>query len=151
MSFYQDVIRRDKRFKSTEQIRDIALLEPVTRAAIMAIIADAKAVGTELIVTETYRSADRQAVVYAQGLSKLRSVGAHHFGLACDLCIIENKRADFTGKKYDFLGPLARAHGLVWGGSWKQQDKVHFQRISVADQPQLFCGAWYPDAKYRPA
>jgi len=84
-SFYEDVIKNDPRIDSVKRVSDMALLEPVTRAAISNIVADAKALGIDLMVFETYRSQARQQELFNQGASKLRVVGVHHFGLACDL------------------------------------------------------------------
>src|SRR5438477_13219095 len=84
-SFYEDVIKNDARFNSAKRVADPELLEPVTRAAIANILQDARALGIELMVFETYRSQARQQELFNQGASKLRVVGVHHYGLACDL------------------------------------------------------------------
>ena len=85
MSFYTDIIRPSPLFASTTRIADLDLLEPVTRAAAQEIIAGAAGQGIKLMVFETYRSQERQTELFNQGASKLRHVGVHHFGLACDL------------------------------------------------------------------
>src|SRR5579862_5961696 len=84
-NFYTDVIQKDPRFKSASRIADLALLEPVTRANVQQIIADAATAGIKLMVFETYRSQARQAALYAQKATQLKTVGVHHYGLACDL------------------------------------------------------------------
>src|SRR6058998_2471955 len=84
-SFYEDVIKNDARFNSAKRVADPELLEPVTRAAIANILQDARALGIELMVFETYRSQARQQELFNQGASKLRVGGVHHYGLACDL------------------------------------------------------------------
>lgn len=74
----------DPRFKSIDRVADINLLEAATRQKVLDIIADAKAHGVELMIFETYRSQKRQVELFKQGASKLRQVGVHHYGLACD-------------------------------------------------------------------
>lgn len=155
-NFYTDVICKDPRFKSTEQIRDMALLEPVTRIAVMAIIADAKEQGIDLMVTETYRSLDRQQLLYSQGASTLQQVGVHHYGLACDFCKIVNGKATWDGD-WTFLCLLAVKHGLICGYDWGHpelhhtfQDADHVQRVGIPDQTKLFAGTWYPEEDFRP-
>ena len=155
-NFYTDVIAQQAEFSSTKRIDSLDLLEPATRAAVMAIIEDARTQGLELMVFETYRSRERQALLFEQGATKLRTVGVHHYGLACDL--VKNIGGEPSWKgSFEFLGPLAQTHGLIWGGNWGTPgqphsfiDADHVQRCSVARQADLFAGRWYPDAKYNP-
>ena len=56
---------------------------------------------------------------------------------------------------FSFLGPIARAYGLVWCGDWGQPNlphsfgyNDHVQRCSVEMQAQLFRGDWYPGTNY---
>ena len=95
-NFYINTIRNDKRFNSEERIDDINLLEPVTRKIVQNIIEQARLNGLELMVFETYRSQQRQALLYAQGATKLQNVGVHHYGLACD--IVKNVGGDLHGR-----------------------------------------------------
>lgn len=154
--FFTDVIMKDPRLSSTARVDDLALLEPVTRQAVLDIVQDAKALGIDLIVYETFRSQARQGVLFAKKATKLATVGVHHYGLASDL--VKNIGGDPAWKgDFTFLGKLAKKHGLIWGGDWgkpgvptKFVDGVHVQRVTVARQKQLFAGAWYPDAAYDP-
>src|SRR6185312_11923088 len=155
-SFYDDVISKDARLHSTKRIADPQLLEPATRAAVQAVIDDAAAHGITLMIFETYRSQERQQMLFDQGASQLRTVGVHHYGLACDLVKNINGEPSWKGD-FSFLGKIAPAHGLVWGGDWGQpnlhhsfQDNDHVQRCSVMMQAQLFRGDWYPDGDYNP-
>jgi D-alanyl-D-alanine carboxypeptidase len=66
-SFYEDVIKNDGRFKSVNRVADPNLLEPVTRSAIANILHDARALGIELMIFETYRSQARQQELFNQG------------------------------------------------------------------------------------
>lgn len=149
-NFYTEVVSTDARFHSTDCIRDLGLLEPVTRAAVQAILADAKTAGIELIVTETFRSTDRQAALFKQGATQLQAVGVHHYGLAADFCKIIDGKASWAGD-WGFLRDLAEKHGCISGLDWGDSsirhgfvDPDHIQRIIVADQEALFAGTYYP-------
>src|SRR5581483_2966652 len=155
-SFFEDVIKPDPRFSFTKPINDPALLEPRTRAAVEAIIADAAANGMALMIFETYRSQARQALLFNQHVTQLQTVGVHHYGLACDLVKSVNGEASWKGD-FSLIGQLAQAQALVWGGDWGRpdiphsfRDYPHVQRCSIADQAKLFRGEWYPDDNYSP-
>jgi D-alanyl-D-alanine carboxypeptidase-like protein len=156
MSFYTEVIQPNPLFTSTKRIADLGLLEPDTRAAVEQIIRDAASKGIKLMVYETYRSQERQTELFNQGASKLRNVGVHHFGLACDLVKDVNGEPSWKGD-FGFLKDLAEDNGLIWGGDWGNDtiihnfvDADHVQRINVADQAKLFDLSWYPDEDYEP-
>jgi hypothetical protein len=114
-SFYEDVIKNDARFNSVNRVADPELLEPVTRAAVASILDDARALGIELMVFETCRSQAGQQELFNQEASKLRVVGVHHSGLACDLVKVVAGEPSWKGD-FSFLGKLAHAHRLIWGG-----------------------------------
>lgn len=153
---YTDIISKDSRFKTKKPVDDLDLLEPTTRAAVEAIIADAAAHGVKLMVFESYRSKERQRLLFDQGASKLQNVGVHHYGLAADLVKDVGGQPSWKGD-FSIIGELARAHKLIWGGDWGTPhlphnfiDSVHVQRVSVKRQASLFNGTWYPDAAYNP-
>lgn len=156
MSFFTDVVAKDPRFASTKRINDLDLLEPVIRAVIPKLVEDCRVLGFEVMVFETFRSQARQQQLYAQGATKLRTVGVHNYGLACDIVKVVGGEPSWKGD-FSFLGLLARKHGLIWGGDWGTPgqhhsfiDSVHVQRCSVARQSSLFHGEWYPDPAYNP-
>lgn len=156
MNFYHDVIVNDPRFHSTKVVNDLALLEPVTRAAVQAIIADALEMGIELMIFETYRSKELQQAYFRRGVTKLRNVGVHHYGLAADLVKSVHGNPSWKGS-FDFMLELAERHNMISGLNWGDPDSkhsfidpVHVQRITVADQAALFNGTWYPTADYNP-
>jgi hypothetical protein len=155
-NFFTDVIHADQRLHSTAPVSDIMLLEPKTRELVQAIIADADAHGLKLMVYETYRSQERQQHLFDQGATKLRTVGVHYYGLACDIVKSINGEPSWKGD-FSLLGQLAHAHGLIWGGDWGTPlihhtflDLVHVQRCSIPKQASLFGGLWYPDDNYNP-
>jgi hypothetical protein len=155
-NFYTDVIKKDARFKSLNPIHDMSMLEPVTRELVKRIIADAAAAGIKLMPYETYRSQQRQTKLFDQKATKLKTVGTHHYGIACDLVKDVVGAPSWKGD-FKFLGKLAKKHKMIWGGDWgnpgvkpKFYDAVHVQRCTVAKQKGLFAGTWYPDDNYDP-
>ena len=155
-NFYTDVISRDPRFDSAARVGDPALLEPTTRQLVEGLIASAHRMGIEIMIYETYRSQDRQQALFNNGATKLRTVGVHHYGLACDIVRVVSGEPSWKGD-FSFLGQLAHASGLIWGGDWGDPsikhsfvDSVHVQRCTVARQADLFAGNWYPDDAYNP-
>jgi hypothetical protein len=156
MSFYTDVIQKDRRFQSKDRIHDIELLEPVTRQKIQAIIDDARHMGIALMAFETYRSQERQELLFEQSATQLRKVGVHHFGLAADFVKDINGQPSWKGD-FSFMAHLAHEHGLISGIDWGNPnvrhtfvDSGHVQRVTVRRQASLFSGAWYPDNNYDP-
>jgi hypothetical protein len=156
-NFFTDNILHDPKEPSTHCCDSLAMLEPITRAAVEKIIEEAAVIGIQLRVTETYRSRQRQTQLFAQKATKLKLVGVHHYGLAVDFCKMIDGKPSWAGD-WGFLGELAKRNGLVWGGDWGDpnlpakafHDWDHVQRINLKDQRHLFSGEWYPDEDYRP-
>jgi hypothetical protein len=155
-TFYTDVISKDTRFGSSVRIADAALLEPMTRQLVERIVSTAQQMGIELMIYETYRSQGRQQELFNSGASKLRTVGVHHYGPACDIVRSVGGEPCWKGD-FTFLGQLAQSCGLIWGGDWGAPhikhsfiDSVHVQRCTVGRQGDLFAGGWYPDETYNP-
>ena len=156
-NFYTDTIEKDPRFRSTETIKDLSLLEPGMRAKVAQMIVLAHAAGHELRVGETFRSQARQTQVFNAGASQLRKVGCHGYGLACDLQLWIGGKYDPRGQDYAFFEDLCRKVGLISGIDWGTpnehhsfHDWDHVQAIPVFRQPALFAGAWYPPPSYDP-
>jgi hypothetical protein len=155
-NFFTDVISNDPRFNSVSRVDDLGLVEPTTRELIQRVVAGAKNLGIDVMVFETYRSQARQEELFRQGATQLQKVGVHHYGLACDIVKVVNGEPSWKGD-FSFLGHLAHSAGLIWGGDWGNPDvthtfidEVHLQRCTVARQPDLFAGTWYPAKKYNP-
>lgn len=144
-SFYTDVICKAPEFHSIKSVRRLELLEPTTRDAVQCILRDMSRLGMPLMVTETYRSKERQVELFKQHATSLKTVGTHHYGLACDFAKLVGGEPSWKGD-WSILGGLARKYGLVWGGTWGDAD--HVQRVKIADQNKLFANNWYPDKDY---
>lgn len=80
----------------------------------MGIISAAHGMGIELMIHETYRSQDRQQELFNQRATKLRTVGVHHYGLACDIVRVVAGEPSWKGG-FSFLGQLAQSSGMNWG------------------------------------
>lgn len=155
-NFFTDVIQKDPRFNSVQQINDPLLLEPVTRDAVFDIIGKAKGMGITIVIGETYRSQTRQKLLFNKGKSELSQVGVHHFGLAADLWIEHNGQVDWHAD-YSIINKLCRAHPLICGADWGEPgrkhtflDIDHVQRVTLGRQNALFAGRWYPETSYDP-
>lgn len=155
-SFYDTTLRNSKWYRTDSVCKDPAMLEPGTRNAVMALLADAKAQGIDLRLLETYRSQTRQSQLFAKRVTQLRTVGCHGYGVAADFGVFVNGRYAENNKPYVFLRQLARKHGLISGQDWGHAregsfvDSGHVQRVPVWRQNALFSGAWYPPENYDP-
>lgn len=156
--FYRDVIMQDPRFTSNLRCSSTALLEPVTRAAVACIMQDALVeYGVPMLVFETYRSQMRQTQLFNMGATRLRDVGVHSFGLACDIVKSIRGKPSWDGD-FSFMAKLAKKHGMISGLAWDGtpnepgtfSDPCHVQRVPIHMQAQLFAGTWYPATPYSP-
>jgi hypothetical protein len=155
-NFYDTVIRNSSAFRSDAVCKDMNLLEPGTRAAVLALVVDAKAQNIDLRVLETYRSQTRQSALFAKHATQLRVVGCHGYGVAVDFGVFTNGKYEEGNKPYVFLRTMARKHGLISGQDWGHPktgnfvDSGHVQRVPVWRQLALFSGSWYPSEVYDP-
>jgi hypothetical protein len=155
-TFYDTVLRNSRAFRSDDVCKDVGMLEPGTRAAVLALQAEARADGVDLRVLETYRSQTRQSYLFTKRATQLRTVGCHGYGVAADFGVFVNGKYAVDNKPYVFLKALARRHGLVSGQDWGHKseggfvDSGHVQRVPVWRQSALFSDAWYPPEVYDP-
>ena len=115
--------------------RSLDDLRPDVRANAEAWLAECRAQGLDVLVTQTLRDDEYQAKLYAQGRTKPGSIVTnskvttfHGKGLALDFC------ANRTGREYADLqfffmaGQIAKKIGFSWGGDWKGfLDRPHIQ------------------------
>jgi hypothetical protein len=156
MTFYSTILRNAKEFRSDAVCKAVELLEPGTRAAVLALMAEAKTAGHDVRLLETYRSQTRQSALFSAHVTQLRVVGCHGYGVAADLGVFVNGKYAVDNPPYAFLRALARKHGLISGIDWGHAkpggfvDSGHVQRVPVWRQEALFAGAWYPPTDYDP-
>jgi hypothetical protein len=156
-NFYDTVIRNSPAFRSDAVCKDTALLEPGTRAAVLALLADAKTQNIDLRLLETYRSQTRQSALFTKHATQLRTVGCHGYGVAADFGVFVDGKYAEDNKPYIFLRVMARKHGLISGQDWGHAaenttfvDSGHVQRVPVWRQSALFSDSWYPPETYDP-
>jgi len=120
-------------------MRSLSELDPDVRIMAEDLLASALSHGIELVVTQTYRTAEEQAALYAQGRTKVGIVVTnsppgyswHEFRRAFDVAI-KKWAGDITPLNYydgpwSEVGDLGEQVGLDWGGRWKHPDMPHFE------------------------
>jgi peptidoglycan L-alanyl-D-glutamate endopeptidase CwlK len=116
-------------------------LEPVTRALAEAFLHDCEAAGLRVIVTDTLRTMERQAELYAQGRTAPGRIvtkakpgeSPHNHGMAFDIAFAGRTPKELyppaSDPRWQQAGHIGRVLGLVWGGDWKGfVDRPHFER-----------------------
>jgi hypothetical protein len=158
-NFYTDVVLKSAWARNPSAVcKDTAMLEPGTRAKVEAFVAEAKSLGHEVRVLETYRSQVRQSELYRGGRTQLAKVGCHGFGVAADLGLfINGTKYDPRGQDYMFFQALCLKHKLISGIGWGTpraghtfNDYDHVQNVPIFRQDDLFAGRWYPPRDYDP-
>ena len=86
-------------------------------------------------ITDAYRTYTEQDELYKQGRSKAGKIitnakggySYHNFGLAIDVVEVKDKKANYDVSVTKKIAPIAKKHGLAWGGDWKSfKDYPHF-------------------------
>ncbi|NLV16862.1 MAG: M15 family metallopeptidase [Syntrophomonadaceae bacterium] len=137
----------------------IDLLHPVLRSKARLLINRAAEAGFRIIITQTLRTKEEQDALYAQGRTRPGPIvtqarypqSLHCWGLAFDIAVIIDGRANWNVAYYDRIGPIGESLGLVWGGRWSGfPDRPHFQlpgyewsRLeTVYGTPSKFIATW---------
>jgi len=113
----------------------------------------------KLIITETFRSVDRQQELYNQGRTTpgeivthrdgIKSKSNHQSGLAVDFAFqgLNGKLIWDDDQAWEYLGHRARANGLVWGGDWRSPtDKPHVEWPQTDKTTYDAAKQWLADA-----
>ena len=110
----------------TEIITSLEALAEPFRTQVRGILADAVERRTYFVVTETFRSFERQQMLFADG--KSRTMRSNHLiGKAVDLAPVvsfhDGKVQELTWEKahpaWAILGELATKWNVEWGGTWQ--------------------------------
>lgn len=117
--------------------RNLSDLNPKVAALCSEFINRCKEQGIDVIITSTYRDAESQNALYAQGRTVSGAIvtnakagqSFHNWHVAFDFCPIVNGKAmwkdDATFTK---CGEIAENLGLEWAGRWKRNnEKAHCQ------------------------
>lgn len=117
----------------TKTCRDISELTPAAQTACNLFLNKCKAKGLNVLVTETYRSQERQNYLYEQGRTRPGNVvtwtknSRHTSRRAWDIC--KNvKGAEYSDSGFfKACGDIAKELGITWGGTWSTPDTPHFE------------------------
>ena len=118
--------------------RDIEQLHPHVHGLAVRFLKEAEKSGIEVIIISTYRDAEYQDHLYAQGRTRpgKRVTNAkagqsyHNHRCAFDVLPMQGKTPIWSASDpiYDQLGAIGKAVGLEWAGDWKSfKEKAHFQ------------------------
>lgn len=127
--------------------RKLEDLRPEVAALAKKFVAEAKKEGIDLLVTCTYRDAEAQDALYAQGRSTKGKIVTnargwqswHQYRVAFDVVPIVAGKPVWSDKRlWDRVGALGESVGLEWGGRWKTLvDRPHFQFTGGKTRKQL--------------
>ena len=101
-------------------------LNPTFKEKVEKFLAEVNKNGQVIFLTETWRSAERQAELLKAGLSQVKHSN-HQDGLAVDIWFLggELYPNDFT--KWRSVADIAKKYGIDWGYDLWKWDKPHFQ------------------------
>lgn len=130
--------------------RDLKELLPVVRTKVDAFLASAKKEGIDLLVTSTYRDAESQNALYAQGRTAPGKIVTnakagqswHNHRCAIDVVPVVNGKAVWNDTAlWARIGAIGKAAGLEWAGDWKKfKETAHFQYTGGKTLAQLQAG-----------
>ena len=115
-------------------IRDIDELLPMAQKACKLFLAECEKQGLAVLMTETYRTQERQNELYARGRTKLGKIvtwtknSRHTSRLAWDIC--KNKKGEEYSdiEFFEKCGEIANRLEIIWGGDWiDSPDRPHFE------------------------
>lgn len=126
--------------------RDINDLRTPVRDMAQRFIDQCAAAGIDVLITSTYRDAESQDALYAQGRTapgrKVTNARAghsfHNFQVAFDFVPIVNGKAQWNDlAAFERCGEIAESIGLEWAGRWEAfKEMAHCQYtggLSLAD------------------
>lgn len=130
--------------------RKLEDLNPYVAKLAKQFIAAAKKEGIDVLVTSTYRDAESQNAIYAQGRTKPGKIVTnakagqswHNYRLAFDVVPIVNGKAMWNDlRTFKRLGQIGKSVGLEWAGDWVSfREYPHFQWTGGLSLAQLRAG-----------
>ena len=121
----------------TKTIRDISELAPNAQKACNLFMEECKRQGLNVLITETYRSQERQDYLYAQGRTRKGNKvtwtknSRHTSRRAWDICKNLKGHEYSDTEFFHKCGEIARKFGITWGGDWSTPDMPHFEVSEV--------------------
>ena len=127
--------------------RSLTDLHPKVAALCSEFLNRCKEKGIDVIITSTYRDAESQNALYAQGRTTQGKIvtnakagqSYHNWRVAFDFCPIINGKCQWDNKDlFAECGRIGEEVGLEWAGRWagKFKETAHFQYtggLSLAD------------------
>ena len=113
--------------------RSIDELSQVAQKACRLFLDECQRQGLKVLITETYRSQERQNELYKQGRTMPGKIvtwtkhSRHTSRRAWDIC--QNVKGQEYSNTTFFrrCGEIARSLGIIWGGDWSTPDMPHFE------------------------
>lgn len=124
----------------TKTCRSLSELTEQAQRACNLFLDKCKAKGLNVLITETYRSQERQNWLYEQGRSRSGNIvtwtkqSRHTFRRAWDICKNVKGKEYSDANFFKQCGAIAKELGITWGGTWGTPDTPHFE-IDVNWQP----------------
>lgn len=115
---------------------ELHVLHPAFRNKIILLLEACDSMGIKVMITETYRTGERQNYYYRTGRSRVQDGRSkHQYGLAIDLVPIINGKPNFRAyKTLKKIGIVGERLGLTWGGKWSRfYDPYHFEWDCTSD------------------
>ncbi|PHV70765.1 hypothetical protein CS063_08330 [Sporanaerobium hydrogeniformans] len=120
-----------------ELCKDLNALHPKVKELALQLLEACKKAGLDILITETYRTMERQDYLYAQGRTRAGNIvtnspgknmsSYHQWRLAFDV-VNNSKTAPYDPAILAKVGAIGQKLGLEWGGSWQGfKDYPHFQ------------------------
>ncbi|MFF2793544.1 M15 family metallopeptidase [Lysinibacillus xylanilyticus] len=118
----------------TTTCRDISELLPAAQLACRLLFQECCKAGiTNIFITETYRSQERQKYLYSQGRTRPGQIvtwtlnSNHKSRLAWDIAV-SPPQSLYDVATLSRIGAIARKLGITWGGDWVGSiDRPHFE------------------------
>ena len=118
--------------------RSMSDLKPKVAAMCSEFVNRCKEQGIDVIITSTYRDAEAQKALYAQGRTTEGKIvtnakageSFHNWHVAFDFCPIVNGKADWSNTAtFTKCGEIGESIGLEWAGRWagKMKELAHLQ------------------------
>ena len=136
--YYKKINTHEECMQNSRSLSD---LHPKVKAMAEIFINSCKKEGIDTLVTSTYRDAESQNELYAQGRtkpgSKVTNAKAgqswHNYRLAFDVVPLRNGKPVWgttgeDGKLWKRIGAIGKSVGLEWAGDWvSMKEYPHFQ------------------------
>ena len=133
---------------------DLNLLDPRVRDIAVRFKQKCLDSGNEILIIETFRTAERQNYLYVNRKTLAKAGWSYHqYGLAFDFCPLTNGQPDWNNKaKWQVCGKIAEDMGLEWGARWKTfPDSPHLQFTFGLSIQNLYAGKKPPTENETPS